>query len=1136
MKEDKIFRHKCRFNTKRSTRPRGRRAGGKKQRSRSGHFGVIFANTTYWSSKAADYLQSKGVLSFIAVETHVQGDCLKEALNKLGSTKWRCCYAPPDRTVGQAGAEGSQGGAIAGIRPSVHHLNMPEAMAEQGGIDGVARSIVPHTAGWQVTLQGATPILIMGAYHRGGLQDGLMGDLARVTVNGAVPFVYAADWNCSPQEVEESGWPAQLGAEVLCPSNVEATCIMGEQDKGTMIDFVLVSRSLRPLLKVTALSDVPWSPYVGLHLAIQRAAQKHVIKTIPLPPRFRGAAAKPSDELSNEEWRRCFEKKDDAPQTTEARTEEKTTNSFRRIPSPSKSKEKTMNSFRRTPSPSKSTTSREAHRAICETTQKMGIEEESQKLADSLKRWSDASEQWFRQQCPSTTTGDRGIARCSIPATKTVQAVEARRSPAAAWQTSVATGTAVRLLECLGKAFTRSTSSTLSVSMAATTAIWDLLLGENKVAKHGIETLGLGQTQRLRVHLSKALLGDQKAHDTVKGRIEALLKQWKAKQRSAHKSDWKEWVAQALEAGAGMAHKWTNKTNQPKTAVPAQPAGPEEKAETAAKEWSATWHAEAEEEHEEAMQAFQQLRQRCTETGEAEELAKRISPRLAPGNLRKLCKSFKKSTSIGSDAWTFDNVASLPDLALQELGKVFLEIIKTMALPTQLYYIILALLPKKKPGFRTIAIIASTVRILMKVVATEFRTWDRATATMTKKQGVEDSAAPGTNAQYAATKRQAFMEAASWNDEPAIVMLWDMSQFYDSVKIPMLIKEAKKWEMPEAPLCVSLLIHLSPRVLRIQGAVSEPIVGMGRSIVAGCSSSTSLARAALLTPVLKSSEAGKAEEDEERRSNAQQRRRPATVMTGQHVDDVSQLVTGETEEDTLRMATRVGSSFAKTVTQAGFEISEKSVAVASSTALARKLVARLKAEGVQIGHEEEADDLGVAFRKCARKRCAAKQKERIEKGRRRAKRIAVLTKQNTRARQLYNTGAKPQMLYGQAALGLAPGTRKSIRRIAFIAASPPGVQACPQTAVEWLLGQKANPVVQCKVEQVKAWIILWRSASEDQRQVLLKAWRKAARSLSATSQKQRWKSIRSDHSNDRSLARRWLEASPSTLLDSAAMR
>ena len=68
-------------------------------------------------------------------------------------------------------------------------------------------------------------------------------------------------------------------------------------------------------------------------------------------------------------------------------------------------------------------------------------------------------------------------------------------------------------------------------------------------------------------------------------------------------------------------------------------------------------------------------------------------------------------------------------------------------------------------------------------------------------------------------------------------------------------------------------------------------------------------------------------------------------------------------------------------------------------------------------------------------------------------------------------------------------------------------KACPQTAVEWLLGQKANPVVQCKVEQVKAWIILWRSASEDQRQVLLKAWRKAARSLSAMSQKQRWKNV-----------------------------
>ena len=233
------------------------------------------------------------------------------------------------------------------------------------------------------------------------------------------------------------------------------------------------------------------------------------------------------------------------------------------------------------------------------------------------------------------------------------------------------------------------------------------------------------------------------------------------------------------------------------------------------------------------------------------------------------------------------------------------------------------------------------------------------------------------------------MEAASWNDKPAITMLWDMSQFYDSVSIPKLVAAADTWKVPEVPLCISLLVHLSQRVLRIQGAVSRPIHGMGRSIVAGDSSSTSLARAALLTPVVSSIEAGRAAEEEERRqSSKEHKKRRTTVLTGQHVDDVSQLVTGDTFEDTLQMATIVGSRFAKEAEQAGFSISDKSVVVASSDLLADKLVARMKATGVHIGKEKEAEDLGVAFKACARKRCAAKQKERLTKGRTRAKRIA----------------------------------------------------------------------------------------------------------------------------------------------------
>ena len=117
------------------------------------------------------------------------------------------------------------------------------------------------------------------------------------------------------------------------------------------------------------------------------------------------------------------------------------------------------------------------------------------------------------------------------------------------------------------------------------------------------------------------------------------------------------------------------------------------------------------------------------------------------------------------------------------------------------------------------------------------------------------------------------LEAAGWSNKPAIVMIWDMSQFYDSVQIPRLVSEGLKWQVPPAPLCISLLVHLAPRAMRIDKAVSSPIHGMGRSLVAGDGSSTSLARAVLLSPVLDSIQAGAD-------SEAKQQKQPGNQSPG----------------------------------------------------------------------------------------------------------------------------------------------------------------------------------------------------------------------------------------------------------------
>ena len=175
---------------------------------------------------------------------------------------------------------------------------------------------------------------------------------------------------------------------------------------------------------------------------------------------------------------------------------------------------------------------------------------------------------------------------------------------------------------------------------------------------------------------------------------------------------------------------------------------------------------------------------------------------------------------------------------------------------------------------------------------------------------------------------------------------------------------------------------------------------MGRSVLAGCSLSTSLARA-YLHPVL----AGLA------------------TMNGhfssEHVDDISQITIRQSEAEAVRIAIVQGIRLAEGMAERDLTISDKSVVVSNNFQAAKKVARLISQAGYPLKAVKHAEDLGVSTSAGGR-RVVHSGHKRCSKAKRRAARVGRLSRQHLRAAQLAKTGVDPQQSYDVVMMGAAP--------------------------------------------------------------------------------------------------------------------
>ena len=170
-------------------------------------------------------------------------DRLDDAASTLGHAGWRSTWGPARRT--QAG--GLTGGTAC-------HATRRLGLASLPGSD----QLPPHrftaslVTGW--IKHG---VVILSVYFEDGC--GVTGPNAELLDNLALyiramgrPWIVCADWQASPAQLTEAGWPEAVGGFIVAANRPTCFVATGARE----IDFMVASDRLRPYLVATGVDEV----------------------------------------------------------------------------------------------------------------------------------------------------------------------------------------------------------------------------------------------------------------------------------------------------------------------------------------------------------------------------------------------------------------------------------------------------------------------------------------------------------------------------------------------------------------------------------------------------------------------------------------------------------------------------------------------------------------------------------------------------------------------------------------------------------------------------------------------------------------------------------------------------------------
>ena len=224
-------------------------------------------NVTKWGPQCKpSLLQSNwGQVVNMIAETHLAGAAATVVHNRLLHENWDAQLA--EATPTGHSDTGLSGGTMIMVKHRYCFEGVPSTVLQQAMADDYGNDDGQRWCAGVLRLRGCS-LLLVEAYFVTRLplthprNQAIMRQISCLVGLLCLPVVLAADWQNTPQQVEDSGWLQTLRMEMVVPIG-EGTCTQA----GRMIDFFAVSSSIRSLVVASWIEQrVPWRPHFAAML------------------------------------------------------------------------------------------------------------------------------------------------------------------------------------------------------------------------------------------------------------------------------------------------------------------------------------------------------------------------------------------------------------------------------------------------------------------------------------------------------------------------------------------------------------------------------------------------------------------------------------------------------------------------------------------------------------------------------------------------------------------------------------------------------------------------------------------------------------------------------------------------------
>lgn len=1060
-----------------------------------------FVNVTSWSQWASDYCAKSSAHILAVAEHHQPGHRLDEAMRQMHQAGWRPMWSPACRS--SSGGSGTYGGTAVNIRAHLQGQPLSRATPRSWGYHD--HDCAFCSAG-QVSWNRREVITLCGYFRNGSQSEEavqIWEHWLHDVGNGENLFIAAADFNDPPDIVQRLPWVSRMRGVVVAPS--EATCSTGS----TLDYFIIHEELLACLVGVEVNWVVPFGPHCSVRATFRHSlgnmSKEIIVKPKCLPDLPEDIAPDRVSEL----WE--VASKQAAGHVQAALLIQQRERMVRQ----------------------RSDTEPIELSAVCqelllpdELASAQGIKQKSE-LASSLGgqiscsywQWCNACERFVLMcaQIPEKEW-EPYFGRGAPPQVKTVLVGHSRRGPLPGVKVSCDLPLAGRVAQTFLKVAQHLLKAPRSLAWQK--AMQQLLCEDMKEVDIWQQALGPVVSAKVLVDCSKLLQwarrggNDRIPVQCVVQKLDAAVKKLSRAQTNDMKEKKQQWAEAALQDGAKRAHRWTNIPNSvPKRQILTSDGQISVRA--AAKDQTLTWGQKWKSYDAKAVAEFQdvvrQVRAKVLEWRHAHQDIHEVEKatwreKFGPQSIRKTAKGFKKETGIGIDHLDFQLVSVLPDSVLEGLTDMFIKVLETMVLPEWNALTILHLIGKKisnnrlvsqattvwqlsdeqcqkeVQSFRTVGTMCSFLRLLLGILSQDGKRWDTEIALP------GDTAAAGCNAQLSVIRRHAFFEAKVKLGQKTGQLLWDISGFYENLQPRQVADDLQDLQFPRDYGALALASHSCPRILALDGAVGDQL-RIGQSIITGCPSSPSIARATTHGPARRVLE------------------RFPNSMIFNHVDDFAQEFSSPSYTALTEDVKADGSCLVEALSEKKQEISDKSIFVCPDKSAGLAVQSFFAAyHGVKVVWQPFGKDLGVDVGVGVR-RVIKVQAKRQQKARRRLARTAYLARFSRKAAKLIKPGSLPQASYGSCSMGMAESHRRALDAHVARATGSSGWAACPVSVCQLRLG--FIPSARQQADQVRTWILIWNSTegSPKDRELLTEAWKVTRDELQTTEKQKRWQRV-----------------------------